>query len=131
MQAQPVHWRCADNPRPGSIYRLPDIPSIQRGITYTYLPDGRAIQVPAMNKLIVNATAESHQEDENKNIVEALKNLVIGKAPSAGKARFDHIGRAHVPLSRRMDSLIPRPKRGPPVRNEIHGDGLRGLPIEA
>ena len=64
-KARPVHWRYADRPRSGTIYDLPDDLTLQRGITYTFLPDGKAIRVPAMNRLNVRAAAQGHQEDED------------------------------------------------------------------
>ena len=128
-KAKPVHWRFADNPRPGSIYRLPDDMSLQRGITYTYLPDGRSMRLPSMNKMMVRASAEGHQEDENQDIMSALQQIISGKRPTAGRARFNHMGRAHVPEGRRAGGAAAR--RGPPARNQVVGEGLRGIPIEA
>ena len=58
-KARPVIWRSADHPMPGTIYRLPDDMSLQRGITYTFLPDGRSLRVPAMNRLDVRAAAQT------------------------------------------------------------------------
>ena len=132
LKAKQVHWRFADHPRPGSIYRLPDDMSLH-GITYTYLPDGRSMEVPSMNRMMVRASAEGHQEDENQDIMSALQQIISGKRPTAGKARFDHMGRAHVPEGRRAGAGGARaaPRRGPPARNQVVGEGLRGLPIEA
>ena len=128
-KAKAVNWRYSDNPRPGSIYRLPDDMSLQRGITYTYLPDGRSMRLPSMNKMMVRASAEGHQEDENQDIMSALQQIISGKRPTAGRARFNHLGRAHVPMGSRAGGAAPR--RGPPARNQVVGEGLRGIPIEA
>ena len=132
-KAKPVHWRYADNPRPGSIYRLPDDMSLQRGITYTFLPDGRSMQVPSMNRMMVRASAEGHQENENQDIMSALQQIISGKRPTAGSARFNHLGRAHVPQGRRMGAGGARAvdRRGPAARNQVVGEGLRGMPLEA
>jgi hypothetical protein len=133
QKAKPVHWRFADSPQPGSIYRLPDDMSLQRGITYTFLPDGRSMQVPSMNRMMVRASAEGHQENENQDIVSALQQIISGKRPTAGSARFNHLGRAQVPQGRRVGAGGARAanRRGPAARNQVVGDGLRGIPIEA
>ena len=85
-------WRSWDRPRVGSIYRLPDDLSLQRGITYTIMPDGKSLRVPAMNRLVVRSQAESHTEDEGRGIVQALQNLIAGKKPLKGQARFNRRG---------------------------------------
>ena len=82
-----------------------------------------------MNRMMVRASAESHQEGENQDIMSALQKIIQGKRPTAGSSRFDHMGRAHVPMGRRIGNAMPR--RGPPARNQVNGDGLRGIPIEA
>ncbi len=82
-------WRSWDRPLVGTIYRLPDDLSLQRGITYTILPDGRSLRVPAMNRLIVRSQAQSHQDDEGSDIVQALQNLIKGRAPTRGQARYN------------------------------------------
>ena len=128
-KARPVHWRFSDNPRPGTIYRLPDDLTLQRGITYTFLPDGRSIRVPAMNRLEVRAAAQGHQENEDTDIVEALQQLLSGKRPTAGKAAFDGVGRAN----RRRPGRNARNRpdaRGPAARNEVQGAGMRGMMME-
>ena len=61
---------------PGTIYRLPDDLTLQRGITYTFLPDGRALRVPSMNRMSVRAAAQGHQENEDSDVVEALTQLI-------------------------------------------------------
>ena len=109
---------------PGTIYRLPDDMTLQRGITYTFLPDGRSIRVPAMNRLDVRAAAQSHQEGEDGDIIQALQQILSGKR---GKARFDGQGRAQGPAA-------PAPvgrRRGPAARRDVQGEGMRGMPVEA
>ena len=71
--------RFYDQPMPGTIYRMRDDPTIVRGITYTFLPDGKSIRVPAMNRLLVRAAAESHNNDESGEIMQALQNIIMGK----------------------------------------------------
>ena len=64
---------------PGTIFRLPDDLTLQRGITYTFLPDGRRIRVPAMNRMQVRAESNSHQEGEDDDIMGALQRMLSGK----------------------------------------------------
>jgi len=106
---------------PGTIYRLPDDTTLQRGITYTFLPDGRSIRVPAMNRLDVRAAAQGHQEGEDGDIMQALQQILSGKR---GKASFDGQGRARrAPADRR--------ERGPAARRDVRGQGMRRMPVEA
>ena len=123
-KAKPVHWRFADHPRTGTIYDLPDDLTLQRGITYTFLPDGQAIRVPAMNRLNVRAEAEGHQEDEDEDIVQALQQILTGKRASKNKPGFDAVGRARRPASRRIDD------RGPMRKPDAHGQGLRPMEVQ-
>jgi len=120
-KAKPVIWRSADHPMPGTIYRLPDDMTLQRGITYTFLPDGRSIRVPAMNRLDVRAAAEGHRQVEDGDIMQALQQILSGKR---GKASFDEQGRARRPADRRV-----QPQRGPLARRDMHGEGMR--PVNA
>ena len=91
-------WRSWDRPRVGTIYRLPDDLSLQRGITYTILPDGRNLRVPAMNRLVVRSQAQSHDDNEGNDIVQALQDMLKGKKPVKGRARFNRHGIVHRPL---------------------------------
>ena len=70
-------WRFYDHPRPGSIYRLPDIKSLTRGVTYTFLPNGKRMTVPAQMKN--NVKLHSHAQVEGQGLAEALKKLLSGK----------------------------------------------------
>ena len=88
-------WRSWDRPRVGTIFRLPDIKALQRGVTFTILPDGRSMRVPAMNRLEVRAQNEAHVNDESADIMQALQNLIQGRKPQPGEARHDGMGRAH------------------------------------
>ena len=79
----------------GTIFRLPDQMFLKRGVTYTILPDGRSLLVPAMNRLNVRSQSESHREDQGHDIVQALESILSGKKPVAGTARFNRRGIAH------------------------------------
>lgn len=79
----------------GTIFNLPDQTYLQRGITFTILPDGRPLRVPAMNRQTVRSQSESHRADEGHDLVQALENILKGKAPVEGKARFNRHGVAH------------------------------------
>ena len=57
---------------PGTIFRMIDDMSLQRGITYTILPDGRSLRVPAMARINVRAHADSHAEDDGQDMVRQL-----------------------------------------------------------
>jgi len=102
----------------GTIFRLPDDLTLQRGITYTFLPDGRRMRVPAMNRLDVRAASQGHQENEDSDIIEALQQILTGKKPTAGKARFNRQGRAQ--------RAVPP---GPMPRRDAHAQGMRRIPI--
>ena len=110
---------------PGTIYRLPDDMSLQRGITYTFLPDGRSLRVPAMNRLDVRAAAQSHQDEEDGDIMQALQQILSGKR---GKATFDDQGRARRPADHRVAGQRA-PQRGPAARRDMHGEGVRGMAV--
>ena len=105
----------------GTIYRLPDDLTLQRGITYTFLPDGRRMRVPAMNRLDVRASAQGHQDNEDEGIAEALKKLLTGKKPTGNDARFDRVGRARRPH---------QAAHGPAIQRDVYGQGMRGLPVQ-
>ena len=47
----------------GTIFDLPDDMRLQRGMTFTILPDGRMLRVPAMSRIEVRAHADSHEQD--------------------------------------------------------------------
>ena len=70
----PQHYRYCDYPRPGSIYRLPDIPTLVRGPTLVLLPSGKEITVPRMAKNDVVAPAEIHAATEGTKKLEELLN---------------------------------------------------------
>ena len=45
-----------------------------------------------MNRLDVRAEAQGHQENEDTDIAQALKQLLGGKKPTGDDARFDRFG---------------------------------------
>ena len=62
----PLTFRYYDYPRPGSIYRLPDIRSLVRGPTFVKLPSGKDIQVPPQMKNDVAVPAQVHENEQGK-----------------------------------------------------------------
>ena len=72
----------------GTIFRLPDDIQLQRGVTFTILPDGRSLRVPAMNRLTVRSESQSHDENDNHDYLQALQDILKGKKPVRGRARF-------------------------------------------
>ena len=88
-------WRSWDRPMTGTIFRLPDDMQLQRGITFTILPDGRSLRVPSMNRLQVRADSQSHEEDGDHDAIQALTDMLRGKKPVKGRARHNIRGQAH------------------------------------
>ena len=83
----PMAYRYYDYPMPGSIYRLPDIPSLVRGPTYVKLPSGRDIEVPAQLKSHPAVPGQVHDNNKAKTSLDDLVKLLSGKrrdAPPAG-----------------------------------------------
>jgi len=98
----PQGWRYCDHPRPGSIYRLPDIPQLVRGPTLVLLPSGKEIQVPRMAKNDVSAPAELHDAMQGQGkLQDLLKMLTAKQGPSApagfktGRAPSYQLARDH------------------------------------
>ena len=85
-----VSQRFYDTPRTGTITKLPDITSLQRGVTYTIMPDGHHMQVPANSRLEVRASAESHDDNEHKDMIQALQHILKGKKPIPGQPRINN-----------------------------------------
>ena len=77
---------------PGTIFRLPDDSNLQRGITFTILPDGRSLRVPAMSRFTVRAESQKHEQDGDKNMMQALQDILHGKKPVKKRARFRRDG---------------------------------------
>ena len=68
----PQAYRYCDHPRPGSIFRLLDIPELVRGPTLVLLPSGKEIKVPRMARNEVKAPAEIHQSLQGQGKLESL-----------------------------------------------------------
>ena len=93
MNADPCAWRYFDYPRPGSIYTLPDIPSLVRGPTVVLLPSGKEIKVPAQMKQMVASPAETHDAKDGQDKMQQLMKILSAKQGPSAPAGFK-IGRA-------------------------------------
>ena len=111
-------WRSWDRPMVGTYYKLPDETSLQRGITYTILPDGRSLRVPSMSKLEVRAQSQSHNEDGDHDMMQALQDILMGKKPVAGRARMNQRGQA-------AGNRVGIPMG--PIQDFHHGAGFRPI----
>ena len=105
----------------GTIFDLPDDMRLQRGMTFTILPDGRMLRVPAMSRIEVRAHADSHEQDGGKDMMQALTDMLRGKKPVQGRAKFNRRGRAH---------KVGADIRGDPAPFDPQG-GLRPAGLEA
>ena len=113
------NWRFYDHPLRGSIFRTPDDMRLQRGITYTILPDGQSLRVPRMAKVYRDgAAAEGHNEGEGGDIMKALHDMLMGKIKGASGASFDRRGRVRGRRGARIWGKKPA-ARGDPVRYEM------------
>ena len=84
ISADPCAWRYYDYPRPGSIYRLADIPQLVRGPTVVLMPSGKEVQVPAQVKHMVSSPAEMFDvKDSGDKMSQLLKILSAKQGPSA------------------------------------------------
>ena len=93
MIADPCAHRYFDYPRTGSIYTLPDIPSLVRGPTVVLLPSGKEIKVPAQMKQMVASPAEGHDMKENQGKMQELMKLLSAKQGPSAPSGYK-IGRA-------------------------------------
>ena len=84
----PQAYRYYDHPRPGSIFRLQDIPQLVRGPTLVMLPSGKEIKVPRMARNDVKAPAEIHQSLQGQGKLEGLMKLLAGKQGASAPAGF-------------------------------------------
>ena len=115
--------RSWDRPRPGTIFRLPDIPSLVRGVTFTIMPDGKHMRVPTMNRQLVKAQNQQHADSESGDIMQALQDILQGKKPVDDRARFDHVGRV-----RRHAGRVPRQQAQMRPDAGMGRGGLRPVP---
>ena len=89
----PQAYRYSDHPRPGSIFRLPDIPQLVRGPTLVLMPSGKEIKVPRMAKREIQAHADIHAAVQNTGKLQDLLKHLLGKQGPAAPAGFK-MGRA-------------------------------------
>ena len=89
----PQAYRYCDHPRPGSIYRLLDIPELVRGPTVVLLPSGKEIEVPRMARRDIQAKADIHAAVQGQGKLQGLMQLLQGKQGPAAPAGFK-MGRA-------------------------------------
>ena len=94
----PLSYRFYDYPRPGSIYRLPDIPSLVRGPTYVKMPSGKDVKVPAQMKQDVVVPAQIHEDQKSKVGMQELINMLQGKRGVQAPAGFKTGGRFDRPV---------------------------------
>ena len=108
-------WRSHDRPIVGTIFRLPDITSLVRGITFTILPNGKSMRVPTMSRAKVRAESNKHAEGEESQIMQALHDLMHGKTPQAGRGRRNPVRGHHTqhPELRGYQHVRAPPNREP------------------
>ena len=111
IYADPCAYRYFDYPRPGSIYRLQDIPELVRGPTVVLLPSGKEIKVPAQMKSNVASGAEVHDMNAGHGKMEQLLKILSAKqgptAPSGykmGRAPAFQLNRNHPRENTRLAS---------------------------
>ena len=89
----PQAYRFCDHPRPGSIYRLLDIPQLVRGPTVVLLPSGKEIEVPRMARQDIQAKADIHSAVQGQGKLQELLKILGGKQGPSAPAGFK-VGRA-------------------------------------
>ena len=104
----PQAYRYYDHPRPGSIFRLLDIPQLVRGPTLVMLPSGKEIKVPRMARNEVKAPAEIHQSLQGQGKMEGLMKLLAGKLPGSKSVER--------PLSRELAITLAKTHRSQTTR---------------
>ena len=116
--SEPMSWRFYDYPRPGSIYRLPDIPTLVRGPTYVKLPSGQDIQVAPQFKQEVAVPASIHEQTAGKGGMQELLNMLTGKRGADVPLGFKSGGR----FDRPTQTPLMHPREMP--RRAGHGDQI-------
>ncbi len=89
----PQAYRYCNHPRPGSIYRLQDIPHLVRGPTVVLLPSGKEIKVPRMARRDIQAKADIHAAVQGQGKLQDLLKSLVGKQGPSAPAGYK-IGRA-------------------------------------
>ena len=79
-----------------------------------------------MNRMQVRAASQGHQEDENHDMMEALQQLLQGKKPVQGKARFNRRGQAH---GARVQAHRGGVRGAPAPMQAVAGEGLRPIAV--
>ena len=82
----PCAWRFIDYPRPGSIYTMPDIPSLVRGPTIVRLDNGHDIEVPPNFKQDVKSMAQTHDMEDGDQLLKQLTAMLSGKQVPAAQS---------------------------------------------
>ena len=80
----PCAYRFIDYPRPGSIYTMPDIPSLVRGPTIVRLDNGHDMIVPANFKQDVKSMAQTHDMEDGDSLLKQLSAMLSGKKVPEG-----------------------------------------------
>ena len=120
MAQDPMAYRYFDYPRPGSIYRLPDIPSLVRGPTYVKLPSGRDIEVPAQLKTNAAVPGQVHDNNKAGTSMDDLVKLLGGKRRGAPPAGF----KAGGTFDRNAQNPLAHPREAP-RQATMNGQGVQ------
>ena len=120
MAQDPMAYRYFDYPRPGSIYRLPDIPSLVRGPTYVKLPSGRDIEVPAQLKTNAAVPGQVHDNNKAGTSMDDLVKLLGGKRRDAPPAGFKAGGM----FDRNTQNPLAHPREAP-RQATMNGQGVQ------
>ena len=88
MMHDPMGYRYYDYPRPGSIYRLPDIPMLVRGKTYVKLHNGHDIEVDPQFKHDRPVVSNAHDHGKAVNSLEDLLRMLTGQRTAGAPPGF-------------------------------------------
>ena len=118
----PCAYRFIDYPMPGSIYTMPDIPSLFRGPTIVRLDNGHDMEVPANFKQDVKSKAQTHDMEDGDSLLKQLSAMLSGKkvpeGPSAMKGFELGRGANFMPMPGREQNM--------PRVAAIPGGGVHG-----
>ena len=89
---QPDAWRYLCRPMKGTIFDLPDNKNLVRGITYTILPDGKHMRVPARHRRMIRAPNTTHARQENLDIMQAMSDMVKNIKPKHDRGQRAPMG---------------------------------------
>lgn len=116
----PMSYRFYDYPRPGSIYRLPDITSLVRGPTYVKMPSGKDMQVPAQMKHEVVAPGQVHENESAKGGLKELLNMLQGQRGAQAPVGFKTGGRFDRPAQTPLMHPREMPRRASMGDHMLH-----------